>query len=69
NGAPSDEQLKSALSSLDKLIVSFVTNRIFKYTNTIDLKLSVQAKSDLENIIDLSGQVSKNAEKMQKTAK
>ncbi len=59
-------QLKSALSALDKLIMSFVTNPVFKSTGVVDSQLSVKARRDLEDIIELSDRIKKNAEKLSK---
>jgi hypothetical protein len=62
------EQLKAALVTLGKLIAGFAHNPVFKQANVVDAQLSVKARLDLEEIIDLSGQVMKNSEKLSKAA-
>jgi len=59
---------RSPLLDLNDLIVSFVTNPIFKNENTIDLELGARAKRDLAGIVDLSDRISRSAEKLSKTA-
>jgi hypothetical protein len=59
---------RSPLLDLNDLICGFVTNPIFKSVNTIDLTLGAKARRDLANIIDLSGRISKSAEKLSKGA-
>ena len=68
--APSDdEQLKAALLTLDRSIMSFVKNPLFKMNNVIDQKLASEAGRDLESIIEFSEAVRKNVQKLGKTAK
>lgn len=60
-------QVRSPLLDLNDFISSFVTNPIFKNSNTIDLDLGKRAKRDLLSIIDLSDRISKSAAKLSKT--
>ncbi len=60
------EQLRSSLSSLAKLIVGFVNNPVLKDANVIDAELSVKARRDLDEIIELSGHVKRSSEKLNK---
>jgi hypothetical protein len=64
--APEAGQLKSSLSVLKKLIIGFVNNPIFRETNVVDVQLSAKAKHDLEDIIELSEQIKKSSEKLNK---
>lgn len=59
-------QLKSSLSALGELIYGFVRNPVFKEANVADVQMLGKARSDLEAIIELSGQVKKSSEKLQK---
>ena len=68
--APSDdEQLKAALLTLDRSIMNFVKNPLFKMNNVIDPNLASKAGRDLESIIEFSEAVRKNVQKLSKTAK
>lgn len=52
--------LRATLLHLDAFIASFVSNPIFKTTGrVVDARHSVQARRDLENIIDLSDKIRK----------
>jgi hypothetical protein len=66
--ASTEAQPKSPLMALNYLIVSFVTNPIFKNDNTIDADLGTKAKRDLDAIVDLSDKISKSAEKLSKSS-
>lgn len=59
-------QLKSALSTLGELIYWFVRNPVFKETNVADVQMLAKARRDLDQIIELSGQVKKGSEKLHK---
>lgn len=63
------EQLRAALLTLGNLIVRFAHNPVFKEANTIDVQWSSKARRDLEEIIELSGQVKKSSEKLNKTTR
>jgi hypothetical protein len=60
-------EIKSALAALDGLIARFVTNPVFKEVGVVDTRLGVKAGRDLDEIIELSDKVRKNAERMSKT--
>ena len=66
--ASTGAQPKSPLMTLNNLILSFVTNPIFKNENTIDADLGTKAKRDLDAIVDLSDKISKSAEKLSKSS-
>lgn len=59
-------QLRSSLSALGELIYGFVRNPVFKEANVADVQMLAKARRDLEEIIELSGQVKKSSEKMRK---
>ncbi len=63
------EQLRAALTTLGPLIVGFAHNPIFKETKVLDAQLSTKARCDLEEIIELSGQVKKTSEQLSKAAR
>lgn len=52
-------QLRSTLANLDKLIVEFVRNPIFASSKVLDAQLAARARSDLDQIIQLSGELKK----------
>lgn len=60
------EQLKPALLFLDDLIMRFVGNPIFQQSEVFDLQQTSRAKRDLQAIINLSGKITKHAEKQAK---
>jgi hypothetical protein len=62
-------RLRSSLSALGELIYGFVRNPVFKETNVADVQMLAKARRDLEEIIELSGQVRKCSEKLHKAAK
>jgi hypothetical protein len=55
------EGLKSQLVNLDRLVRSFVTNRVFTDAGVIDAELAAKARGDLDEIIDLSDKIKKHA--------
>lgn len=63
----SQTKMSAALIMLINRIVSFVTNPLFEKPNWIDIKLGARASYDLEAIIDLSGTIRKNTERLSKT--
>ncbi|MBV9924361.1 MAG: hypothetical protein JOZ96_04910 [Acidobacteria bacterium] len=62
------EQFKPSLTTLNKLVVSFAHNPGFQSVNVVDAHWSTRARSDLEAIIQLSGQLKKSCEQLQKVA-
>jgi hypothetical protein len=69
NQSPGDEQLKASLLTLDRSIMSFVTNPLFKMSDTIDPGLAAKAGRDLESIIQFSDLIRKNVQGLSKTAR
>ena len=51
---------------LGRLIFSFVDNPFFKEASVVDTQLTSKARRDLEDIIELSGQIRKTSEQMDK---
>lgn len=62
------ERLKSALSTLDQLVLDFVNNPIFERARTADVQMSTKARRDLESIIELSDHIKKSSERLSKGA-
>lgn len=60
--------LQPALLELNKLLDSFLNNPIFSDAGAIDLQLAARARRDLNDIIVLSDQLRKNADKSHKKA-
>lgn len=60
------EQLKSALSTLDKLVMEFVNNPIFEQAKTVDVQMAAKARRALEDIIEVSDRIRKSSEKLKK---
>lgn len=61
-------QLKMTLGALDLLILRFVRNPVFTNPKLVDLRHSAAARRDLDDIIELSGQLKKSCEGLLKTA-
>jgi hypothetical protein len=53
------KEFRSALSLMDRSIMSFVTNPIFQRPNLVEIDLAKQARLDLESVISLSGDLKK----------
>lgn len=66
---PDIEQLKLSLLSLDRLIVKFIENPIFKNTDVVDAKTSAIARADLESIIEMSDKIRKDIGKINKVSR
>jgi len=62
----SDAQMKDSLTKLCKEIRSFVTNPIIENPNTVDAEQLIRARRDLEGLIQLSGLIKKDADKLSK---
>jgi len=62
-----DGQLTDALVKMCKRIDSFTENPVFKLADVVDVKESVKAGRDLLDVIRLSGDVNKLAERLSKT--
>ena len=64
--AKSDAEMKDSLVKLCKEIRNFVTNPIIENPNTIDAEQVTRARKDLESLIQLSGLIKKDADKLSK---
>jgi hypothetical protein len=62
------EQLKKALAALDALILRMVRNPLFRNPKLVDARESPLVRRDLEEIIELSGQLKKRSEQLSKAA-
>jgi hypothetical protein len=62
----SDTEMKDSLIKLCKEIRSFVTNPIIENPNTVDAIELPRARHDLESLIQLSGIIKKDADKLLK---
>jgi hypothetical protein len=62
----SAQQMKPALFRLDDLVMSFVKSPLFR--NLVDTESADKARRDLSGIIELSGAIRKNAEKLGKAS-
>jgi hypothetical protein len=60
------DQMKIKLVTLCQKIQSFVDNTVFKLPGTVDAQQSAKAGTDLLNIIELSDNVKKNADRLSK---
>ena len=60
----SDPELKDSLVKLCKEIRSFVTNPIIENPSTIDAEQLTRARRDLESLIQLSGLIKKDSDKL-----
>jgi hypothetical protein len=63
------QEFRAALLVLDKSIMSFVTNPVFRETKTVEMKMSAQASRDLETVLQLSGDIKKAASRLNKKSK
>ena len=61
-----DAEMKDSLIKLCKEIRAFVTNPMIENPNTVDAQQLVRAKRDLEGLIQLSGLIKKEADKLSK---
>ena len=64
--AKPDPELKDSLIKLCKEIRSFVTNPVIENPNTVDADQLTRARRDLESLIQLSGLIKKDADKISK---
>jgi hypothetical protein len=63
----SEPEMKDSLIKLCKEIRSFVTNPVIENPTTVDAKKLTQARRDLESLIQLSGLIKKDADKLKAT--
>ena len=59
-----ETEMKAALVKLCKQIRSFVTNPVIEQPNTIDVEKLETAKRDLESVIQLSGNLKRDADQL-----
>jgi phosphopantothenoylcysteine synthetase/decarboxylase len=64
--AAAGNQVRESLLTLDTLIMGFVKNPLFQRPGVIDAKLSAQAARDLKTIIEFSGSIKKEIERISK---
>ena len=64
--AKSDTEIKDSLIKLCKEIRSFVTNPVIENPTTVDADQLTRARRDLESLIQLSGLIKKDADKISK---
>ena len=64
--AKSDPEIKDSLIKLCKEIRSFVTNPVIENPTTVDADQLTRARRDLETLIQLSGLIKKDADKISK---
>jgi len=60
-------QFREELLLLDKKVMSFVNNPVFRVGNTMDVNLAKQASEDLQHVIVLTVDIKQNAQKLRKT--
>jgi hypothetical protein len=58
------EDLAASVATLRSSITSFADNPVLKNARVADIKLSIKAASDLENVIELSAQVKRICKKL-----
>ena len=63
---PPTAGLKAKLVTLDRLIRSFVTNPVFTDAGVVNTELAAKARGDLDEIIDLTDNVKKQAASLSK---
>ena len=63
-----EARLRSSLPVLGELIFGFAHNRVFTESNVVDAQLSAKARRDLEEIIELSGELKKAGERLTKAS-
>jgi len=64
-----NDEMKGALVQLCNRIVSFIENPVLKSPGTVDVEQSARAGGDLLVIIELSGNIKRSAERLNKTSK
>jgi hypothetical protein len=64
NDIEQEAQLKASLLALGQLVERFVRNPLFREVNVIDAQASARARRDLEAIIEISGRLKKESERL-----
>jgi hypothetical protein len=67
--AANARELRAALLVLDRTIMSFVNNPLFKEPKTIEMNQAIRARQDLESVIDLTGELKKLASRLATVSK
>jgi hypothetical protein len=67
--AVDEAHLKKTIADLHDAVVRFVANPIFKNLGVVDAKVVDTARKDLENLIELSDEIKKEAKTLGKSAK
>jgi hypothetical protein len=62
-------EFRAALLVLDRTIMSFVTNPLFKEPKAIEVTQAIKARQDLESVIELTADLKKLASRLVKTPK
>jgi uncharacterized lipoprotein YehR (DUF1307 family) len=63
------KDFRAALLRLDKSIMSFVTNPVFKESSVMEVSLATHASHDLDTVIELSENLQKAAKSLNKKSK
>jgi len=63
-----DAQIREEVTMLCKQIKSFVTNPIIEHPGTVNTQQLTKARRDLQDVIDLSGNLKKSADRLKKTS-
>ena len=64
-----DSQIKNTIGELHDLVVNFVANPIFKNLGVVDAKVIYAARKNLDDLIDTSGEIKREAKALGKSAK
>jgi TolA-binding protein len=64
-----DRHMQKTIGDLHDLIVSFVANPLFKNLGVLDAKVIIEASENLDNIIDVSGEIKREAKVLSKSSK
>jgi hypothetical protein len=64
-----DDEMKDALVRLCNLIAGFIDNPVLKTPEKVDVEQSAKAGGDLLSIIELSGNIKRSAERLNKQVK
>ncbi len=63
-----DAQMRDAVTRLCKQIKSFITNPIIEQPGTVNAQQLTKARHDLQDVIELSGNLRKSADRLKKTS-
>ena len=63
-----DTHMKKTIVALHDLVVSFVANPIFKNLGVVDAKVVEDARKNLDNLIDVSDEIKREAKMLGKSA-